>query len=309
MKGIEKARIFFRDHGLPMLEEQFPQLLPSLAAGIAGRGSECFGFDDEISQDHDFRTGFALYLDDETERCHGFRLQRAYDALVRQVFPEKASSAESKLGAQEHGVIRISDFFRRRTGIPGAPRTWQEWLYTPEHAFAESVNGEVFMDHEGSFSRIRSVILYDMPEDVRLKKIASRLIFMAQSGQYNFMRCHKHGEPGAAAMAMNEFVRNAVSLIFILNFRFAPYYKWQFRALRELPFMGELAEPLENLLASPQTPAEKSAVTEEICTKILDHLRDLGLTCRPESYLEPHAFEVMKRIRSHHLRALHVMEG
>ena len=309
MKGIERARHFFTEYGLPMLEEQFPQLLPSLAAGIAGRGSECFGFDDEISRDHDFHTGFALYLDDETERMYGFPLQRAYDALVRKVFPEKECSKESKLGAQEYGVLRISDFFRRRTGIPGAPRTWQEWLYTPEHAFAESVNGEVFIDHAGTFTRIRSVILYDMPEDVRLKKIASRLIFMAQSGQYNFMRCHRHNEPGAAAMALNEFVRNAVSLIFILNFRFAPYYKWQFRALRELPLMGELAETLEKLLCAPQTPLEKNAAVEEVCGKILAHLRENGLTERSETYLEPHAFEVMKRIRSHHLRSLHVMEG
>ena len=35
----------------------------------------------------------------------------------------------------------IGDFYRRHTGIPGAPRTWQEWLYTPEYAFAEAVNG------------------------------------------------------------------------------------------------------------------------------------------------------------------------
>ena len=110
-------------------------------------------------------------------------------------------------------------------------------------------------------------------------------------------------------MALNEFVRNAVSLIFILNFRFAPYYKWQFRALRELPLMGELAETLEKLLCAPRTPFEKNETVEEVCEKILAHLRENGLTERSDTYLEPHAFEVMKRIRSHHLRSLHVMEG
>lgn len=31
-----------------------------------------------------------------------------------------------------------------------------------------------------------------MPEDVRRKKLAARLIFMAQSGQYNYSRCLGH---------------------------------------------------------------------------------------------------------------------
>ena len=307
MQGIEEAKKFFREQGLPMLKHSFPELLPRIAAGIAGRGSECFGFDDELSRDHDYKVGFTLWLTREDEFAYGFKLQRAYDALVK----ENASfqSKESKLGPSEHGVVSIEDFYRRHIGIPGAPRTWQEWLYTPEYAFAEAVNGQVFMDGEGTFSRIRSVILYDMPEDVRLKKIAARLIAMAQSGQYNFERCCKHHEKGAAAVALGEFVKNAVSLIFLLNFRFAPYYKWQFRALRTLPLLGELATPLEELLVCGMDVAKNCEKVEMICAKILDVLRESGVTDRQDSYLEPHAFEVMKHIRSHTLRELHVMEG
>lgn len=309
MQGIERAEKFFHEKGLPMLASEFPELCPRIAAGLAGRGSECFGFDDEFSQDHDFTTGFALWLTDEDEKKYGFQLQRAYNALVKEAFPDAPGSGESKLGPSEHGVVTIKDFYRRHTGLSEAPRTWQEWLYTPEYAFAESTNGKVFADNEGTFSRIRNTILYDMPEDVRLKKIAARLIAMAQSGQYNFERCLKHGEPGAAAMALHEFVRNAVSLIFLLNFRFAPYYKWQFRALKALPFMGEEGHTLETLLTRELPSPEKSAMVENLCAKIAAHLRESGLTETKESYLEPHAFEVMKKIRSAQLRGLHVMEG
>lgn len=308
MQGLERSEKFFREYGLPLLEERFPELLPDLAAGMAGRGSECFGFDDELSEDHDFAVGFTLWLEDDVERTWGFELQRAYGALIKEHFPHSESKS-SKLGPSEHGVVRICDFFRRRTGLPDVPRTWQEWLYTPEYAFAEAVNGRVFIDHAGVFSRIRSVLLYDMPEDVRLKKIASRLISMAQSGQYNFERCLKHGEPGAAAMALCEFVKNAVSLLFLFEFRFAPYYKWQFRALRQLPCFGGLADDLESLLAGTLSAAEKSAAVERVCAEVLSHLRESGLTECADSYLEPHAFEVMKRIRSAQIRGLHVMEG
>ncbi len=54
MQGLELTRLFFEECGRPMLEEQFPDLLPFLAAGLFGSGSECFGYDDEISRDHDF---------------------------------------------------------------------------------------------------------------------------------------------------------------------------------------------------------------------------------------------------------------
>ena len=50
-------------------------------------------------------------------------------------------------------------------------------------------------------------------------------------------------------------------------------------------------------------------MVENICAKVAAHLRESGLTETKESYLEPHAFEVMKKIRSHALRELHIMEG
>ena len=306
MRGLEESKLFFREEGMPLLERSCPEVLPFLAVGMAGRGSECFGFDDEISRDHDYKIGFTLFLRQEDEIKYGFKLQRLYNELVKDNI---SPGSESKLGPSEHGVVSIEDFFRRHIGIPGAPGCWQQWLYTPEYAFAEAVNGEIFMDELGTLSRIRSVILYEMPEDVRLKKIAARLIAMAQNGQYNFERCHRHGEPGAAAMALGEFVKNAVSLIFLLNFRFAPYYKWQFRAMKKLPALGELAFVLEELLIREATVAEKCARLEHVCAVCLEFLRNAGLTDRSESYLEPHAFEVMKQIRSHALRQLHVMEG
>lgn len=308
MQGIEAAEKWYRTVVASALEKEFPELVPRIAVGIAGRGSECFGFDDEISRDHDYCTGAALWLGDEDEAAHGFQLTRLYDKLHRASFPGTKITG-SKLGPSEHGVVRISDFFRRHIGIPGAPRSWQEWLYIPEHAFAEAVNGRIFRDDSGVFSGIRSIILHDMPEDVRLKKIAARVIIMAQSGQYNFLRCTAHGEKGAAMLALTEFVKSAVSLIFLLNFRFAPYYKWCFRAMRELPRFSDMTDDLEELLTGNSGTEEKSLIVEKICAAVIAELAEQGLSEICGSYLEPYAFEVMKKIRSRELRELHVMEG
>ena len=82
MKGLELAKAFYEEYGKPMLEE-FPEIKDKLAIGLCGSGSECFGFDDEFSKDHDFEPGFCIFLPDEREvdRHTAFRLERAYAKL------------------------------------------------------------------------------------------------------------------------------------------------------------------------------------------------------------------------------------
>ena len=65
MKGIEVSNRYFEQFGMPMLEKEFGELLPYLACGIAGGGSECFGFDDGVSLDHEFEAGFCIFLPGE----------------------------------------------------------------------------------------------------------------------------------------------------------------------------------------------------------------------------------------------------
>ena len=58
MRGLELSRLYYEQTGRPALEDRFPELLPQMAFGLAGEGSECFGFDDEFSRDHDWGPGF-----------------------------------------------------------------------------------------------------------------------------------------------------------------------------------------------------------------------------------------------------------
>ena len=54
MNGIELAEAFYRQYGEPALRDKFPDLMDKIAVGVAGSGSDSFGFDDEISRDHDY---------------------------------------------------------------------------------------------------------------------------------------------------------------------------------------------------------------------------------------------------------------
>ncbi|MCI9376651.1 MAG: hypothetical protein HFF85_09655, partial [Oscillibacter sp.] len=48
MTGMEYSRRFWQEVLEPALKQDFPALFPRTAAGLAGNGSECFGFDDEL---------------------------------------------------------------------------------------------------------------------------------------------------------------------------------------------------------------------------------------------------------------------
>ena len=307
MKGLEEARKFYEEAGAEMISRNFGDFENRIAVGLVGHGSECFGFDDQTSRDHDFETGFCIWLTKDDEEKIGFRLMRAYDKLVKSVNGERADRVVEN-GFQ--GVFVTGDFYRRYTGCDGAPKTWQDWLYTNSAYFAEATNGEVFRDDLGEFTKIRNEILHGMPEDVRIKKIGSCSLKAAQSGQYNYARCLAHGEEGAAMLALFEFVTNAIELAFLLNRKHCPYYKWALRSMDGLDKFAELKQPLEYLLTADNDKAGQSvkkAIVEDISLALANEINaqfDLGVK---GGFLEPYAYAIQKRIKNSDIRNLHIV--
>ena len=93
MKGLEFARAYYEECGKSMLTDEFAEWMPHLAVGLVGSGSECFGYDDEISRDHDFEPGFIIFLPGEevVDEQTAFRLQRAYSHLPQEFMGLKRS--------------------------------------------------------------------------------------------------------------------------------------------------------------------------------------------------------------------------
>ncbi len=310
MQGLEISKKYYEKYGLPMLKEQFPDLLPLIACGLFGSGSECLGFDDETSQDHDFEPGFCIFIpsEDKVDRRTAFLLERAYAKLPKE-FMGFRRSLMSPVGGARHGAQRIDEFFTEKIGSPDGILTISQWLSLPEQSLLECTNGEIFTDDYGEISQIRERLAF-YPEDIFLKKLAGQLLLMAQSGQYNYMRCLSHGETAAAQLAVNEFVKSTISVLFLLNRRYQPYYKWSFRALRQLPKLSILAELLEYLLITDNVgdqAEEKYNVIESICSDVIDELMDQKLTQAICGDLEKHAYSVNDLISDPEIRNLHIL--
>lgn len=285
VSGLKLARAFWTQMGKPMIAAKYPQYAGRIAAGLVGHGSECYGFDDAYSQDHDFGPRFCLWLTDEDYAAIGEQLEADYEALPRKfsvdaqgrvtfeaharsdasgTFPSAGAGSPVTPRAQDanrrDGVFRIGDFFESITGYRTAPAQTapHEWLMLAESTLAAATNGEVFADPTGQFSKTRQGFK-DMPDDVRLALISKRLGMIAQAGQYNLPRSLKRGDGAAAWLSIHEFVQATASLVFLVNVPmvvgYMPYYKWQFAALRKLsgsmfallPNVGEQLETVMRL--------------------------------------------------------------
>lgn len=248
MNGMELAECYYETYGRPMLHGKYPAYEARIAVGLVGEGSECFGFDDQISQDHDFGPGFCLWLEKKDFQEIGSRLQRDYQQLPAMMagFPARRDNA---MTGHRTGVWETEEFYGHFLGRPGVPESLTDWLSLPGSYLAVATNGKVFRDDTGTFSRIRDTLRQGYPESVRIKKLVARAAVMSQSGQYNYPRCVNRGEAVAAFLAMAEFIRHGMEMIYLLNNRYAPFYKWMHRGLGELEKLGGELQPLFAMLA------------------------------------------------------------
>ena len=312
MKGLELSERFYFEYGLPMIKEQFADIEKYLAIGLIGSGSECFGYDDEISTDHDFEPGFCIFIPGEeiVDRRTEFLLERAYAKLPKEYMGYKRSPL-NPVGGNRHGVIRINDFLKEKTGDSVANLSIYDWINVPEQSLFEVVNGKIFNDNFGMLTKIREKLSY-MPNDIKLKKLAGNLLIMCQGGQYNYPRCISRKETGSAQLALFEFVNSAIHVIFLLNEKYMPYYKWSFRALRELNILSSLSSDLEYLISSGNSDTEstiKQNLVENICLKIMEELKNQNLSCSLSTTLEAHAYSVNDKIVSNEIRNLHILSA
>ena len=113
-----------------------------------------------------------------------------------------------------------------------------------------------------------------------------------------------------------------------------PYYKWRFRALRDLSWPKNFIiksklngiegiedesyykipfeKKLEDVISIPDEKLFNNSINRDIsliCEIFVERLKIDKLTDRSESYLEPHAYEVNNKIKDNELRNMHILVG
>ena len=313
MKGLELAEKYYNEFGVKMIKDEFPDLEGVLAVGLFGSGSDCYGYDDEVSQDHDFEPGFKILLPSESviDSKTEFKLERAYAKLPKEFMGFKRGFVDA-VGGNRYGVIRTADFFTEKVGDGKGDLSLTAWLKIPSFYLAEATNGKIFRDDLGEVTEIRRK-LSAMPKDILNKRLAGNLLTMAQSGQYNYYRLIKHGEYESSELALVEFIKSALQVLYLLNGKYAPFYKWAFRGLKDLEFGADMYDDLSSLLfgdnRNEETADGKLFTVECVAEKIIDELKNRSMTSAVCGDLEKHAYSVNDKITDGYIRNLDIFSG
>ena len=319
MSTIDLCREFYLSEVAPMISRCFPKYEDRIAVGVAGEGSDCFGYDDDISQDHDFGIGVCLWLTDEDYDSIGKELDEAYRGLIAGTMDQIRSPRFN----ERRGVLRISDYYqsllRVRFDIDAPSMTDSQWFCADENGLAAAVNGEVFRDDLGKFSNIRNMLLAFYPDKVMKMKLVNALHGFAGSWQANYPRCMARKDYVAAHRCISMGMEEAMKIVFLLEHRYMPYYKWSYRALSDMSkasgrvdlkevteLIGRAAliqvqrDAWENYKYDPvniNTEDELVNIGEEIAAVIAGMLRKQGLSRCNDTFLEVQCEEIARNIK------------
>lgn len=297
-----KNRRFYDEEVAEMIHFGFPDYESRIAVGIAGEGSDCFGYDDAISRDHDFGTGVCLWITSEDMEEYGARLYSEYNALVA----EKERAYYTERLKERRGVMTIHDFYSNILRINCHTDTCEmserQWLSLDHSCLATAVNGEVFRDDLGEFTAFRNLLLGYYPERVWRIRIAEKMHEYSASLQVNYSRCMSREDYVAAEICKVRGLEAAMELFYLLKRTYPPYYKWTFRALKGLDDKGgftshiaELAETScnkeawEDMKYKPNRLNYKDRIvslSEDIGFDLTEMLKESGFISHMNPYLE-----------------------
>ena len=299
--GLELCRLFYEEYGRPMIAERFRAYESVIAVGLVGKGSDCFGFDDILSQDHDYGPRFVMWVTKKVYEQIGEELQEAYEQLPRSFMG--IDRIETFHGRDRCGVMIIEDFYKNILGfnLVGMLARNQEatvsgkesmdaiksWLAVHDYALAAAVNGEVFRDDEGIFTMYRNMLMEYYHKAVWYRKIAQTCALFSQSGQYNLPRMRMRGQLVAAELAKAECAKQAMKLYYLLNRTYAPHDKWLYKGMPDNPQMSVSGENMEQLSVAE--------LVERVSLLPVDHANESELTTAIESLAVIFANELEKR--------------
>lgn len=298
LSGLALCRRYYEKWVKPMIEQEFPAYADKIAVGLVGEGSDCFGYDDVVSRDHDFGPDVCLWVTEETFDEIGKQLEEAYAKLPAEY--EGIKRTVSMQGKGRRGVCTIPEFYKRFLGTD----KWEEidWQQVPDSALAAVINGEVFADEEGIFSDMRKQLQKGYRLKVLYLKLAQAAALFSQNAQYNFPRMYGRGDMLAAGMLLADGLKEALKLQLYLEGKYPPHDKWLNRSVRKSEkgrYLSDLANKCmllwaECRVSDGQEPMQSvQQIVEEIAGLLARRLYDLHFISDTDAYLDAHTAELV----------------
>ena len=277
MQGHAYCQALFDDVFLPILQAQFPNLLPHLSAGVIGLGSDVLGADDTHSRDHDWGPcKCQLFLPESDVKQHSTDISRTLKAALPDTFQKITTS---KLHPNEIRINTIDAAYENAYGFSHPPTTLEAWASADANALCYAASGFLIYDPSGALAkRMAEFQSAYYPTDVWKWHIATQLWDIWHYGDYNGAnRLAKRGDGVGLLVGQGYFVESTLKLLCLLNKRFPVYWKWSHWQVQKLPkWMDVLGPKLQELEAASNLEI-RSKTIHKICETIRDILSQMNL--------------------------------
>ena len=315
VKNLDACRSFYEQYGASMIHDKFAEYEDRIAVGLVGEGSDCFGFDDIISTDHDYAIGFCMWLTDEDYDKIGNKLQEAYEKLINDmgmIFARKngISTGMSIAIDGRRGVKTINGFYSEITGLNSADENMAQAIWTvSDEKLATATNGEIYKDTLGTFTQIRNSILEYRPEEIRRLMLGEEMHYFSQYAQSNYSRMMARKDYVSANLCISKGIESAMRIAYILNKQYAPYYKWMRKGMDNLTVLRNMTKLLdeialcenqkevwENIKYNPVAVFTQDKVVdlfEKIAVLIVNELNEQGIIKGQNPFLEMHSRKLL----------------
>jgi hypothetical protein len=276
--GVDLARRYHSDLVRPILAERFPQL--PYAAGRVGSGSDVLGFDDDISQDHDWGLRLNLFVPadavNEVDRELERQLPETYEGL-----PTRFAFTGQTERRHHVDVTSVSEFLGAHLGFdPRTDPSVGDWLSLTGQAALEVTAGPVFIDTDGALTAARHALAW-YPDDVWRYILACDWIRLGQELPL-MSRAAEVGDEAGSRIIAARLTQITMHLAFMLERRWPPYAKWFGTSFNRLTRAKELGEPLNKTLHADDDADRQSGLARAL-EALLREQNTLGLTAAAQA--------------------------
>lgn len=267
--GLLLGRAFFEEVVRPTMERVCPQLLDQAACGRFGLGSECLGLDDAYSRDHHWGPRVDIMLPEKVFHDEAEQLM----VELSQDFPAEFRGFKLEAGHVGGAGLApegIESFLMRSVGRTTVPQTDKDWLDIPEEDIIHIVNGEVWHDGPGEFTKLRQRFQSYYPDPVWKRRIAHWCRYCSGMGLYAVHRAILRDNFVYATSAFGRTIKLTLELTFLLNRTYFCYDKWLYPFFQKLPRLAGKLDPLVSEATRPETPWPRRIALVESMHDILD---------------------------------------
>lgn len=282
IKGLELSESFFNENKALLFKKIPSNAIEYITIGLFGFGSECYGVDDEISEDHDFDQGFIILVEDSVPLIDFLKIKQAYECLP------KLYKRFCLLNQTKHGVHYMKEYLNY-LGVNDIKNISDE-------SKALLLNGKLFYQGFAStFANLRYDIRknsnYDFLIDLSLKALEINKYI-----PYNLKRSLDRGDLYTFKSLKNNLVNHLIEFYYIYHKMYLPHDKLRLKLMDNNSIIKKWIYYILD-------HDDISKLYEEISAKIIETLHNFNVIKRINTlYIEDYKEEITSFIKEWNIK-------